>query len=169
MKSGWFRLWIVVSCILVLGAVSASAYYVFGEEACYTFVTVSIADSAKQEDRQLAESIRKEATEKTFCGTSHYSPLLTLEGLAERGTVTQVGVSWLEPKGWAFDLGTLDVFEKKDIKTTEIINRISSHVQKARMHYAAWFVATAIVVSLATLAIGFAVGWVRRGFQNGSA
>lgn len=170
MKNGWLRLWVVLSCILLFGSVMTSAYSIFGEEACYTFVTVSIADSAQQEDRQLAEAIRKEATEKTFCGTTQYSALLTLEDLAKRGAVTQVGVSWLEPDGWSFkDHDMLDVIESKDIKATEIISRMSSHVRGARMHDAIWFVAAAIAVSFAILLLGFAIGWVRRGFQRGRA
>jgi hypothetical protein len=170
MRSGWFRLWVVFSCILVLGVVSASAYYVWGKEVCYTFVTVSIADDAKQEDRQLAEAIRKEATEKTFCGTTQYSPVLTLEGLAKRGAVTQIGVSWLEPSGWSFkDHDMLDVIEKNDIKATDIIGRVSSYVRSARMRHVAWFVAAAVAASLAILVLGLAVGWIRRGFQSGRA
>jgi hypothetical protein len=170
MKNGWFRLWVVLSSMLVLGALSVSTYYVWGPEACYTFVTVSIADNASQEDRQLAEAIRKEATERTFCGTTQYSPVLTLEGLAKRGAVTQIGVSWLEPNGWSFkDHDMLDVIEKKYINTTEIISRVSGYIRSARMRHVAWFVAASVVASFAILALGFAVGWVRRGFQSGGA
>jgi hypothetical protein len=169
MRNGWFRLWVVLSCILLLGSVATSAYFVWGKEACYTFVTVSILDSAQQEDRQLAEAMRKETTEKTFCGTTQYSTLLTLEALAKRGAVTQVGVSWLEPNGWSFKgHDMLDVIERNDIKATEIISRVSSYVRSARMHDAVWFVAAAIVVSIALLLLGFAVSWVRQGFQSGS-
>ena len=159
MKSGWFRLWVVLSSMLVLGVLSVSAYYVWGEEACYTFVTVSVADNARQEDRQLAEAIRKETTERTFCGTTQYSPVLTLEDLAKRGAVTQVGVSWLEPNGWSFkDHDMLDVIEKRDINTTEIISRVSSYVRSARMRHMAWFVAATFVASFAILVLGFSVG-----------
>lgn len=170
MKNGWFRLWIVLSCILLLGSVICSAYSIFGKEACYTFVTIGIADSAHQEDRQLAEAIKKEVTEKTFCSTTQHSALLTLEYLAKRGAVTQVGLSWLEPNGWSFkDHDMLDVIEGKEIKATEIISRMSSYVRGVRIHDAMWFVAAAIGVSFAILLLGFAVSWVRRGFQSGRA
>ena len=170
MKNGWFRLWVVLSSVLVVGVLFVSAYYVLGKEACYTFVSVSIADNARQEDQQLAKAIRKEATERIFCGTTEYSPVLTLEGLAKRGAVTQVGVSWLEPNGWSFkDHDMLDVLESNEIKTTEIMSRVSSYVRSARLRHVAWFVAAAFFASLAILILGLAVGWVRRGFQSGGA
>jgi hypothetical protein len=170
MKSGWFRLWVVLSSAILLCVVSASAYYVWVEDACYTLVTVSVADSAAQEDRQLAESVRDEATEKTFCGSTQYSPILTLEGLAERGAVTQVGLSWQEPHGWSFkDHDMLDVLDKGEITTAEIIGRVQRYVQEARLKYAIWFAVAAAAVSFMTLILGVAVAWVRRGFQGAGA
>ncbi len=168
MKNGWFRLWVVLSITLVIGVLSVSAYYVWWKEACYTFVTVGIDDNAGQENRQLAEAIRKEATKRTFCGTTQYSLILTLEDLAKRGAIKQVAVSWLEPNAWTFkDHDMLHVIEKENIKTAEIISRVSGYVRSARMRYVAWFVAASVFTSIAILAFGFAFAWVRRGFQGG--
>lgn len=170
MSSGWFRLWVVVSCILLIATACASAYYVWGRDACYTFVTVSTADNLGSDDLRLAEAMRKEATERTFCGTAEPSPLLTLEDLAKRGVVTQVGVSWLEPSGWSSnDLGTIDVIERQDVKAAEIISRASGYVHSARLRNAVWFLAAAAAISVAMLALGIAVRWVHRGFRSGSA
>jgi len=154
----------------LIGTLSASAYYVWGKDACYTFVSVSIADNTSNDDRQLAETVRKEATERTFCGAAEYSPLLTLEELAKRGVVTQVGVSWLEPGGWSFEkFNTLDVIEKQNVKAAEIISLASGYVRSARLRNARWFLATAVGTSLAMLALGIAVRWVHRGFRGGHA
>ena len=98
-KSGWFRLWVVSSGALLLSVAFVSAYDVWVADACYSVVTVSVAEGAQQQDRHLAEHIRSEATERSFCGRVQYSALLILEDLAKRGVVTQVGVQWLEPKG----------------------------------------------------------------------
>jgi hypothetical protein len=167
MSTGWFRLWVVASCILLIATASASAYYVWGKDACYTFVSVSIADNVRSDDLRLAEAIRKEATERTFCGTAQLSPLLTLEDLAKRGVVTQVGVSWLEPSGWSVnDLGTL---ERQDVKAAEIISRASGYVHSARLSNAIWFLAVAAAISVAMLALGIAARWAHRGFRSGSA
>ena len=170
MSGGWFRLWVVVSCILLIATTSVSAYYVWGKDACYTFVSVSIADNVSNDDLRLAEAIRKEATERAFCGTAQVSPLLSLEDLAKRGVVTQVGVSWLEPSGWSFnDLGTLDVIERQDVKAAEIISRASGYVHSARLRNAVWFLAVAAAISGAMLVLGVAVHWVHRGFRGGRA
>jgi hypothetical protein len=102
LKTGWIRLWIVLTCLVLLITVVTSSFYVWRRDVCYRFITVTIADTASTNDRQLAESIREETTTKIFTGKYTYSPLLTLEGLAKRGAVTQVGVEWLEPDGWSF-------------------------------------------------------------------
>src|SRR5690349_10412355 len=96
---------------------------------CYKFVTVSIAENIKSEDRDLAEHVRQEATTREFCGDTQYSALLTLESLAERGVVTQVGFQWLEPKGWSFtDREMLDVVDALGIQAPEIRGRVSGYV-----------------------------------------
>ena len=165
LKTGWIRLWIVLTCLVLLAAIVMSSFYVWGREVCYRFISVTIADTASTDDKQLAKGIREEATTKTFTGKYSYSPLLTLEGLAKRGAVTQVGVEWLEPDGWSFkDHDYLDVFENKgperrfvgapEITTSEIISRVSGHVYSARLRKAAWFVSYAFGVCAAVLAFG---------------
>ena len=101
LKSGWLRLWIVATCSLLVTALTASAIYVWGTPIEYRFFTVSISDQASPDDRKLAESMKQEATTKTFKGEIEYSPVLTLEDLAKRGVVTQVTFQWLEPSGWS--------------------------------------------------------------------
>jgi len=151
-----------------------SSFYVWGRDVCYRFISVTIADTASTDDRQLAERIYEEGTTKIFTGKYRYSPpLLTLEALAKRGAVTQVGVEWLEPDGWSFDG---EVFENKgperrivgapEITTSEIISRVSGHVYSARFRKAAWFVGYASVVCVAVLALGIGIAWVRRGFAR---
>jgi hypothetical protein len=166
-KSGWMRLWLVLSVVLLTGVSIASAYYVWGRAACYRFVTVSVADNPQQQDRQLAENVKQETTTKTFCGSFQYSPLLTLEALAQHGVVTQIGLQWLEPSGWSFnDHDTLEVLNKSEIKASEIIGRASAYVHHARLLYVVWFIVAALLMSLASLAVGFGTAWVRRGFEK---
>jgi hypothetical protein len=89
---GWMRLWLVATAVLLGGVAIAAAYYVRGVDACYRFVSVSVAaDKASQADQQLVDSVKNDATTKVFCGTTEWSTVLTLEGLAQRGVVTQVG------------------------------------------------------------------------------
>ena len=167
LHSGWIRLWIVLTCVLLVSVAVASSFFVWGSDVSYTFVTVTIADSASPEDRQLAESVKQEATTKIFTGQIQYSPILTLETLARHGAVTQVGVQWLEPTGWSFkDHDQLDVFDKSEIKATEIIGRVSAFVHHARLRRAAVFLATAFAASVATLMIGIGVSWIRKGFAK---
>lgn len=166
-KGGWIRLWFVLTCSVLVGTAIVSGIYVWGRDVSYTFVSVTIADTASLEDRQLAESVKQEATTKTFTGQAHYSPILTLESLAGRGTVTQVGVEWLEPGGWSFrDRSFLDVFDKKEITASEMIGRVSGHVHRARLRSTVWFLVFAVGACSATLALGVGVGWIRRGFKT---
>jgi hypothetical protein len=163
LKSGWIRLWIVLTCLLLIGTLVASSFYVWGRDVSYSFVTVSIADTANAQDRQLAESVKQEATTKTFTGRLRYSPLLTLEALARRGVVTQVAFQWLEPSGWSDkDHDELDLLNESEIRTSEIIHRVSAHVHRARLRQALVFVVFALAVSIATLALGMGVAWIRQ-------
>ena len=166
-RYGWVRLWVVLTGVLLAGVTIASAYRVWGTDACYQFVSVTVADNAGQEDRQRADHIKTEATTKAFCGETHYSVLLTLEDLAQRGVVTQVGIQWLEPGGWSFnDYDMLDVLDGSEIKASEIIDRVSSYVHKARFFGTIWLFVVAVLVSAFTLALGYGIAWVRKGFSG---
>lgn len=166
-KSGWIRLWIVLTCLVLVSTAIVSGIYVWGRDVSYTFVSVTIADTASPEDRQLAESVKQEATTKTFTGQLQYSPILTLESLAGRGAVTQVGVQWLEPGGWSFrDRDFLDVFDKKEITALEMIGRVSGHVHRARLRRTVWFLVFAVSACAVTLTLGVGVAWIRRGFAR---
>ena len=166
-KFGWVRVWAVLTGVLLFGTAVASAYYIWGTDACYKFWNVTVADNIKKEDRKLTRHIKSEATTKIFCGKTHFSVLLTLEGLAQRKAVTQVVFQWLEPSGWSLDkYDTLDFLDGSEIKTSEIINRVSSHVHKARLSSIIWYFVATIMVSAFTLVLGYGIAWIRRGFSK---
>jgi hypothetical protein len=166
-RNGWLRLWAVLTGVLLVGVAIISASYVWGTDPCYSFVSVSVADNIKPQDRELADHVKREATTKMFCGKTKYSTLLTLEDLASRGAVTQVGFQWLEPSGWSFkDRDFLDVLDGNQIRATEIINNVSAYVHQARFLEILWLVAAVLFVSPFSLALGFGIAWVRKGFRK---
>jgi len=166
-KNGWLRLWVVLTGVLVVGVTVVSANYVWGTDACYSFVSVSVADNIKQQDRELTDHVKREATTKTFCGKGQYSTLLTLEDLARRGAVTQVGFQWLEPGGWSFkDHDYLDILNGSEIEASEIISHASTYVYRARFFEIVWLIAAALSVSPFALALGVGIAWIRRGFAK---
>jgi hypothetical protein len=171
-NNGWMRLWLVATAILLGTVAIAGAYYVWGRDACYSFVSVSVvaADNVSQADKQLAEAQKTAATSKTFCGTTEWSTLLTLESLARRGVVNQVSFQWLEPSGWSFsDRDTLDILNTSEITTKEIINRAAGYVQHARLMRALWWVGTCLCLSVAVLLMGLGVAWIRSGFASSTS
>jgi hypothetical protein len=166
-KNGWLRLWIVLTGVLLVGVAVVSANYIWGTDPCYSFVTVSIAENVRPQDRELADHVKHEATTKTFCGKSEYSALLTLEDLASRGAVTQVGFQWLEPSGWSFkNSAFLGVLDGKEIKASEIIGNASTYVYQSRFFEILWLIVAALLVSPFVLALGFGIAWVRKGFKK---
>jgi hypothetical protein len=167
LKSGWIRLWIVVPALLFVTTLVASSVYVWGRDVSYRFVTVSIADTAEPQDRQLAERMKQEVTTKTFTGQFQYSPVLTLEDLARRSVVTQVSIEWREPSGWSSkEHDEIDILNQGDIKASEIIRRVSHYVHRARLHHAiSLLFISVIAASAAVLAVGIGVAWIRRGFS----
>ena len=166
-KSGWARLWAVLSGALIVVALVYSAYYVWGVDACYSFMTISTADNIKPTDKEVVEGMRQEIATKIFCGKTQYSIPITLEQLARRKVVTQIGFQWLEPSGWVFEKReTLDVLDGDDIKALTIIDNVSSYVHKARLLVVALWVIAAISASIALLLIGLGVAWVRKGFKQ---
>jgi hypothetical protein len=75
-----------------------------------------------------------ELTTRVFCGTAETSLLSTLEGLAERGAVTQIGFQWFEPHGWSMSTsGWLGVLDGGQIKAADIIHNVSDYVHRARL------------------------------------
>jgi hypothetical protein len=166
MNSGWLRLWIVISALIILGVSSVLAYEIWGRDSCYTFISVTIDEKSSPDDIELAESVRSEATSKRVCGNWRTSNLLTMEGLASRGVITQVGLSWLEPSGWAFENGMIGVIDGKEITAEEIINLVNSYVHKSRLKASYWILLSAIGFCLLALALGFAFSWIYKGFRN---
>jgi len=162
--SGWLRLWVAVTGFLLVGALVGSVCYVWGPEVCYKFATISIKDTAGPQDRQLAEWIQQEASIKTLMGTYLTSPLLTLDGLAQRGVVYQVAVQWLEPNGWSTDHGEIVIFDQEEIRAAEIVSVVSSYVHRARMRKSFWFLGSTFAACLGMLLLGIGIAWVRRGF-----
>jgi hypothetical protein len=147
--SGWMRLWLVSTAILLGGVAIAGAYYVWGTDACYTFDSVSVhAENASEADKQLVAFIKKAATTNTFCGTTQWSTLLTLEDLAHRGLVQQVAFQWLEPSGWSLKLDKLDILNTSEITTKEIIRRVTQYVQHARLMSALWWMGASLCLAV---------------------
>lgn len=166
-KNGWMRVWVVLTAILLTGVIAISAYNVWGIDACYSFVSISIANDIQPEDRQLAENLKREATTKTFCGETQYSVILTLEALAQRGVVTQIGFQWLEPSGWSFNKH--DMFELLNghkIRAHGIISHASADVHHARLLNIRWLIVAAFSGSFLVLAVGFGIAWIRKGFAK---
>src|SRR6266705_3568010 len=167
LKSGWIRLWIVLTAALFMSGLVASCIYVWGRDVSYRLVTITIADAATPQDRELAESMKQQATTKTFTGQFQYSPLLTLESLAKRSAVTQISVEWLEPSGWSSrDHDEIDIFNERDIKAAEIIARVSHYVHRARLRRAVFFLVSVIGGSTAVMVLGIGIAWIRRGFAT---
>jgi hypothetical protein len=160
-KHRWIRLWILVTGV---GAVIAWSIYIWGPSVRYRFVNVSIADTASPEDRQLAQSMRQEASTNTFVGYFQYPSLLAFEDLAKRGAVTQVSFQWLEPGGWSFtEHDKLAVLDKGDIKASAIIGQVSRFVHRARLLRGTLFLVAALAASVI---VGLGIARMRRGIAD---
>jgi hypothetical protein len=132
---------------------------------CRSVFTISIADEATPQDQTLAESMKERAITTTFTGVLEQSTVLTLESLADRGAVTQVSFQWLEPTGWSDkEHNEIDFLDGREIKASEVIRRVSFHVHRARLRYAAVCIAAVAALSIAVLLLGVGVAWIRRGF-----
>jgi hypothetical protein len=168
--NGWLRLWLLSSATLIVVAAFVMAYSTYGMDACYRLISVSIANGATGESRDLAESIQNRVGEKVYCGSNHYSDMLTLEHLAKTGVVTQIGFEWQEPGGWTFSqFDMLDVIDGKEITAQGVIGRATTYVHKSRLVVSAKIVGLCIAISLAILCFGLGITWVRRGFLTSSA
>lgn len=171
LSSGWFRLWIfaVVAVFVVMSAIAA--YSIWGQDACYRYITISTKKGfVALEDSEVIDHLQREADSREYCGKTQYSILITLEQLAKKGVVTQIGIQWREPRGWTFtDFELLDILESKDITAETLLKRVHKNVHDARVRsFISWGIGIAIV-SLAVLLLGLGVGWVRRGFQGKTA
>ena len=161
LRNGWIRLWIVASGFLIAGTACVSAYYVWGQEACYKFESVSPSESLSDPDQNLFDHIKSETVSKQFCGSSLVSPLLTIEDMAQRGAITQVGLEWLKPSGWSMASSSeLEVLDGKEIKASTIINHMSQYAQRARLPFMGWAISIAIAISFAVLLVGLSIAWV---------
>lgn len=115
-RTGWMRLWAVISAALIAVSVGYGAYSIWGVDACYSLLSISTADNIRPQDKEVVEGMRQEIGEKVFCGTASYSMPLSLEMLARRKVVKQISFQWLEPSGWAFSTrNTLDVLNGPQI------------------------------------------------------
>ena len=168
-KSGWVRLWVVASIVWLVGVGVLAAYYVWGRDVCNTFESIYIADDITPQDKTLAESIKNELTTKVLCGTAATSPLLTLEGLAERGAVKQAAFQWLGPQGWSMPAsGWIDVVDGDQIKAGEIVHRVSDDGHRARLRNLLGPLVAALILPPILLLLGIGIAWVRRGFASGA-
>lgn len=171
LSSGWFRLWIVAVAAVSVAMSAIAAYSIWGQDACYRYITISTKNGfVALEDSEVIDHLRKEADSREYCGKTQYSILITLEQLAKKGVVTQIGIQWREPRGWTFsDFELLDILESKDITAEILLKRVQQYVHDARVRsFIPWGIDVAIV-SLAVLLLGLGVGWVRRGFQGKAA
>ena len=166
LKSGWLRLWVLLSGVSLLAVAIASATYVWGIDACYRFATVSVGDNIRRQDRELGEQVKRDAMTMTICGKAEYSTLLALEDLASRGVVTQVGLRWLESRKRSRDHGELIVLDGNEIKASAIIKEVSHYVRRARFRKVRWLMLAALSGSAFALALGVGVAWIRRGFAR---
>jgi hypothetical protein len=129
-KTGWFRLWVLLSVLVLCAGLIWSAYFVWGTDACRKFLTVSIAETAVPDQRTLAQTIQSKVTSQPHCGGNANSDFLTLDSLAKEGTVTQVAVEWLEPGGWTADArGTIDILNGQEISGESVIARSTKYVR----------------------------------------
>lgn len=166
-KTGWLRLWVLLSALVLCAGLIWSAYFVWGADACRKFLTVSITETAAPDQRSLAQSIQSKFTSQPHCGWNVNSDFLTLDSLAKDGTVTQVAVEWLEPGGWTADTrGTIDILNGQDISGKELIARSTKYVREARLKYVGPLLATIVGLCIGALLLGLGVGWARAGFRN---
>ena len=168
LSSGWFRLWIVSVAAVSIALLAIAAYSIWGQEACYRYISISTKMGfVALEDSQVIDHLRKEADSREYCGKTPYSILVTLEQLAKKGVVTQIGIQWREPRGWTFtDFELLDILESKDITGETLLRRVQEYVHDARVRsFIPWVIGVA-VASLAVLLLGLGVAWVRRGFRG---
>ena len=129
-------------------------------------MSVSIADDSAPQDKTLAESIKNELTTKVFCGTAKTSPLLTLESLAEREAVKQIGYQWLEPYGWSTASEWADVLDDGQLNVADIIHTLSGYVHRARLWNLLGPLVAALILPPILLLLGIGIAWVRRGFVS---
>ena len=165
LHSGWFRLWVVAVGGICVAFSLAAGYSIWGQDACYRYVSISTKNSISDEDKSLVEHLREEADKREYCGQTQYSTLLTLEQLAKKGSVTQIGIQWLEPRGWSFSkFETLDILDSKEIQSSEILARVQKYVREARLRsFVPWSIGI-VAVAIAALLLGLGIAWVRRGF-----
>lgn len=166
-RTGWMRLWAVLSAALIGATLAYGAYSIWGVDACYSLLSISTAEPIRLDDVKVVEGMREEIGKKIFCGATSYSTPLTLQMLARRKVVTQISFQWLEPSGWAFDTReTADVLDGQQITVQNMTDHVASYVHKARFILVAQWVGYALLTSIALLLIGHAIAWVRRGFQR---
>lgn len=168
LSSGWFRLWIVAVAMLSVVVSAIAAYTIWGEDACYRYVSISTKRGfVSVEDMELIDRLQEEANSRVYCGSTQYSMLITLEQLAKKGLVAQIGIQWREPRGWTYsDFEVLDILESRDINAETLIRRVHEYVRDARVRSVIPWGISVVVVSLAVLLVGLGVAWVRRGFQR---
>jgi hypothetical protein len=165
LRRRWFRAWIVSASVVLASALASSLYYVWGSDACYRYVSISSNERGiSPTDRDLVADLRKQASARTFCGETRFSAILTMEALAKRGAVWQIGFQWREPTGWSFDdLDTLDVLEANEIQHSILVSRVAAYVQTARLRRIIPWALAAVGLSVGAFVLGLGVAWIRRG------
>ena len=168
LRSGWFRLWVFITCFMAGGVIALGCYQMWGKPACYryAFITPSPGHPTAEEVPVL-NSIRQETNSRVYCGENQYSTLVTLEEWAKHGVVSQVTFQWQEPDGWSLsDFDRPDFLEGPEIRAQTLLDRVRENVQRARLRALRSLAIVAAAVSIALLVIGLGTAWVRRGFAK---
>ena len=165
-KSGWVRLWAVLTFGSLVMVLAYSTYFVWGVDSCYRLMTIATAENLQPQDQRVIDSMREDIGARQFCGTDAFSTPLTLEQLAKRKIVTQIAYEWLEPAGWAFEKReTLDFLAGDQITVERISGNTSTYVRKARISVASIWILGVLLASAALLLLGLGISWVRQGFR----
>ena len=165
-RSGWARLWVVLTLLALAVAIGWSSYYVWLVPPCYKFESITPAKNLSVQNQTLLGSIKDETIGREICSSSMVDPLLTIEEMAKQGSVTQVAIEWRGPDGWSIPTqSALDVLDGKEITRHQIVADMARNVASARLPHAVWWVGVVAIVSALLLVLGLGIAWVRRGFR----
>lgn len=169
-RSGWARLWVVLTSLALAVTISWSAYYVWLVPPCYKFESITPAKNLSAQNQTLLGSIKDQTIGREICSSSMVDPLLTIEEMAKQGSITQVAIEWHGPDGWSISTqSALDVLDGKDITRHVIVADMTRYVASARLQHAVWWVGVVAIVSALLLVLGLGIAWVRRGFRPNGA
>jgi hypothetical protein len=170
MRSGFFRLWIVISALWFVGWGLKVGVDRWWNPACFKVFSVSTPEGAKPDDKALAKNIQSKLSSNIYCADKIDSELLTLEDLAKRQIVTQVATEYLTPSGWSGDaFAAIDVFGEfgtLPIRISDIRDSTLRLVQQSRLSALYPLLPIIFGVPVFLLFVGIAIAWVADGFKG---